>query len=77
MQALGLQRFHLVVHDIGGPVGFEMAAQVPERIASLTILNTLIEADKFKKPWSMRPFATPGLDRMWICCSETTTPGRS
>lgn len=54
------------MHDIGGPVGFEMAAQIPERVASLTILNTLIEADKFKKPWSMRPFEMPGLDRMWI-----------
>lgn len=65
VQALGLQRFHLVVHDIGGPVGFELAAQVPERVASLTILNTLIEVDKFKKPWSMRPLET-GLDRMWL-----------
>jgi haloalkane dehalogenase len=66
VQALGLQRFHLVVHDIGGPVGFEMAAQIPERVASLTILNTLIEVDKFKKPWSMRPLAAPGLDRLWL-----------
>jgi len=66
VQKLGLERFHLVVHDIGGPVGFEMAAQLPERVASLTILNTLIEADKFKKPWSMAPFAVPGLDRMWL-----------
>ena len=66
VQELGLERFHLVVHDIGGPVGFEMAAQIPERVASLTILNTLIEVDRFKKPWSMRPLGVPGLDRMWL-----------
>jgi pimeloyl-ACP methyl ester carboxylesterase len=66
VQELGLERFHLVVHDIGGPVGFEIAAQLPERVASLTILNTLIEADTFHKPWSMAPFAVPGLNRMWL-----------
>ena len=66
VRELGLERFHLVVHDIGGPVGFEVAAQAPERVASLTILNTLIEVDRFKKPWSMRPFEVAGLDRMWL-----------
>ena len=66
VQELGLERFHLVVHDIGGPVGFEMAAQIPECVASLTILNTMIEVDRFKKPWSMRPFEVPGLDRIWL-----------
>ena len=61
VDALGLDRFHLVVHDIGGPVGFELAAAMPERIASLTILNTLIEVDRFKRPWSMEPFARRGV----------------
>ncbi len=41
--ALELDRFHLVVHDIGGPVGFELAAALPERVLSLTILNTIID----------------------------------
>jgi pimeloyl-ACP methyl ester carboxylesterase len=26
VESLGLDRFHLVVHDVGGPVGFEVAA---------------------------------------------------
>jgi pimeloyl-ACP methyl ester carboxylesterase len=30
VDALGLERFHLVVHDIGGPVGLELAAALPE-----------------------------------------------
>ena len=45
VDALGLGRFHLVVHDIGGPVGFELAAAMPRRVASLTVLNTLVEVD--------------------------------
>jgi pimeloyl-ACP methyl ester carboxylesterase len=50
VDALGLDRFHLVVHDIGGPVGFELAAAMPDRVRTLTILNTLIEVDTFKRP---------------------------
>jgi pimeloyl-ACP methyl ester carboxylesterase len=34
VDALGLDRFHLVVHDIGGPVGFELAAAMPGRVVS-------------------------------------------
>lgn len=71
MKALELERFHLVVHDIGGPVGFEVAAALPERIASLTILNTLIEVEKFRKPWTMRPFEKPGLNRVWLSSMKT------
>ena len=59
VDVLQLDRFHLVVHDIGGPVGFELAAALPERIASLTVLNTLVDVDGFRRPWSMEPFATP------------------
>jgi len=69
---LGLGRFHLVVHDIGGPVGFEMAAVVPERVASLTILNTLVEVDTFKRPWSMEPFAKRGVGELYL--SALTKP---
>src|SRR5436190_24065489 len=51
VDALGLDRFHLVVHDIGGPVGFELAAALPDRVASITVLNTLVKVDGFKRPW--------------------------
>ena len=36
VDVLGLDRFHLVVHDAGGPVGFELAAAIPDRVRSLT-----------------------------------------
>ncbi len=48
---LALDRFHLVVHDIGGPVGFEVAAALPERIGSITVLNAPVEVDAFRRPW--------------------------
>ncbi|MEO6859406.1 MAG: alpha/beta fold hydrolase [Solirubrobacteraceae bacterium] len=63
---LGLNRFHLVVHDIGGPVGFELAAARRDRIASLTILNTMIAVDTFKRPWAMQPFARRRIGEMYL-----------
>ena len=66
VDALGLDTFHLVVHDIGGPVGFELAATWPERVRSITLLNTLIEVDGFKRPWMMEPFARSGIGELWI-----------
>ncbi|MGB1584086.1 MAG: alpha/beta fold hydrolase, partial [Solirubrobacterales bacterium] len=70
---LGLDRFHLVVHDIGGPVGFEIAARFPERVSSMTILNTLIAVDGFVKPWVMRPFGIRGLGEAWLASMNGLT----
>jgi haloalkane dehalogenase len=56
---LGLGRFHLVVHDYGGPVGFELCARIPERIGSLTILNTLVDVERFRRPWALELLAHP------------------
>ena len=63
---LGLGEFHLVVHDIGGPVGFELAAAVPGRVASLTMLNTTVDVTDFKSPWTMEPFRHRGLGELWM-----------
>jgi len=66
IDALDLDRFHLVVHDIGGPVGFEVAAAAPGRILSLTLLNTVVAVDTFRRPWPMEPFAHRGLGEAWL-----------
>ncbi len=58
VKALRLKKFHLVVHDVGGPVGFALAARHANRVMSLTILNTWIDVVNFKKPLVMRPFNT-------------------
>jgi len=65
VDTLNLDRFHLVVHDIGGPVGFELAAARPGRIASLTILNTVVDVIGWTPPWTMRPFRWPLIGELW------------
>ena len=66
IDALALDRVHLVVHDVGGPVGFEIAAAAPERIRSLTVLNTMVRVDEFKRPWVMEPFAHRVAGEAWL-----------
>ncbi|WP_162054917.1 alpha/beta fold hydrolase [Pontibacter pamirensis] len=58
-EELGLDKYHLVVHDIGGPIGFALAAENKEKILSLTILNTWVDVVNFEKPLPMRPFEKP------------------
>ena len=68
------ERFHLVVHDWGGPIALEAMTRQPERLLSLTILNTgawvppfipariaLCRWGSFGKwlTWSMNGFAWP------------------
>ncbi len=40
VEHLELDGVHLVVHDWGGPIGLGMAEKCPDKIRSLTILNT-------------------------------------
>jgi len=37
---LGLERFTLVVHDFGGPIGLPLAVDQPSRVARVIIMNT-------------------------------------
>ena len=39
-QQLGLNRYHLVVHDFGGPIGLPIALADPRRLLSLTIVQS-------------------------------------
>jgi pimeloyl-ACP methyl ester carboxylesterase len=66
IDALGIERCHLVVHDIGGPIGFEWAIGNPDRVLSLTALNTLVDVAHFHRPWSMHPFSIRGLGEVWL-----------
>jgi haloalkane dehalogenase len=63
VDALALDRFHLVVHDAGGPVGFELAATIPERIRSLTLLNTVVDMDNV--PFPMEVYARFATGDRW------------
>jgi len=66
IDALGLDRYHVIVHDIGGPAGLEVVAAAPERVLSLTILNSPVCVSTFVKPWVMRPFEKPVLGELWL-----------
>lgn len=63
LEALGLPRVHLVVHDVGGPYGLSFAAQHPEKLASLTIFNTGFTPEQ---PWHFwaRVWRTPVLGEL-------------
>src|SRR3979490_1250012 len=69
--AAGITNFHLVVHDIGGPIGFDIIRRVPSRIKSLTVLNTLVDVSQFRRPWVMEPFAWPVIGRLWLQSART------
>ena len=71
IDAAGIRNFHLVVHDIGGPIGFDVIRRVPDRIKSLTVLNTLVNASQFRRPWVMEPFAWPVVGRLWLQSART------
>ncbi len=43
--ALGVERIHLVAHDVGGMYGLAFAALHPGSVASLTIFNTVFSPD--------------------------------
>lgn len=65
---VGHAPIHLVLHDVGGFYGLPFAAEFPERIASLTILNTLFWPDyrwhRFGKAWRI-----PLLGELVMLCS--------
>ena len=66
IDALELDRCHLVVHDIGGPIGCEWAVRNPERVLSLTILNSMLDPATFHRPWTMHPFSIRGIGELWL-----------
>ncbi len=50
IDALGIERAHLVCHDVGGPFTIGYAVRNQDRVASLTILNTIIFLKDFHIP---------------------------
>jgi haloalkane dehalogenase len=66
LDTLGIERCHLVVHDIGGPIGCEWAIRNPDRVQSLTALNTFVDVADFRRPWSMHPFSIRVVGEIWL-----------
>jgi haloalkane dehalogenase len=66
IDALGIDRCHLVLHDIGGPIGLEWGLRNRERIRSLTVLDTLIDVAHFRRVWTMDLARPPLLGPLWV-----------
>ena len=72
LNALGIERAHLVLHDFGGPWGLEWAASEPERVASVTLIDTGVLLD-YRWHWLARLWRTRGLGEGFM--ATTTRPG--
>ncbi len=59
VETLGLEKVHLVVHDIGGPIAMEWAINHPQCIQSITIMNTFMNLPVFNKPFPMWLYCVP------------------
>jgi haloalkane dehalogenase len=66
IDALDIERCHLVVHDIAGPIGCEWAVRNPDRTLSLTALNTMLDVAVFRPTWSMWPFTVPVMGELFL-----------
>lgn len=66
IDALGIERCHLVLHDIGGPIGLEWALRNRDRVRTLTVLDTLIDVAHFRRVWSMDLAAPQVLGPIWV-----------
>jgi haloalkane dehalogenase len=66
IDALDIDRCHLVLHDIGGPVALEWALRNRDRVRSLTVLDTLIDVGGFRRVWTMNLARPPLLGPLWV-----------
>jgi pimeloyl-ACP methyl ester carboxylesterase len=66
IDGLGIEQCHLVLHDIGGPIGLEWALRNQERVISLTVLDTLLDVAHFRRVWSMDLARPPLLGSLWV-----------
>jgi haloalkane dehalogenase len=66
IDALGIEHCHLVLHDIGGPIGLEWALHNRDRVKTLTVLDTLIDVAHFRRVWSMNLAAPPLIGPVWV-----------
>jgi pimeloyl-ACP methyl ester carboxylesterase len=68
LDALGVMRAHLVLHDFGGPWGLQWAAGHPQRHASTTLINTGV---LLREKWHAlaRVWRTPGLGELFFLAS--------
>lgn len=55
MRALGFDKYAVVGHDLGGGVGYALAAQFPDRVTRFAFLDMLLPGFGFEEAWVPRP----------------------
>lgn len=60
LEALGITRARLILHDFGGPIGLNWAAANTDRVAGVVLINTGLLLD-YKWHRKARIWQTPGL----------------
>src|SRR5687768_215543 len=65
LEALGIRRAHLVLHDFGGPWGLTWAADHPDRVAGLTLVNIGVLRE-YRWHWLARIWRTSGLGEAFV-----------
>jgi haloalkane dehalogenase len=55
---LRIERYSLVAHDWGGPIGAACAAQHPEQVHRWALINTTVRPT-YRPPWYWKPFTAP------------------
>lgn len=73
LDELKVDEVHLLIHDIGAPVGLSMADEDSKRIKSITVLNAMLDVAHFIKPLPMRPFEKPVLGEGALAILTPTT----
>lgn len=66
---LGITRVHLVVHDFGGPWGLRWAADHPDRVASVVLVN-IGYTPGYRWHWLARVWQTPVLGELFMATSS-------
>ncbi|MDQ3192752.1 MAG: alpha/beta hydrolase [Bacteroidota bacterium] len=56
LDKLNLEKVHLLLHDIGTPIGLALTARNNDNVKSITILNSMLNVAEFKKPFPMQFF---------------------
>ena len=69
LEALGVRRAHLVLHDFGVGWGLSWAVANPDRVASLTLVNIGVLPD-YRWHWAARAWRTPWLGEAFMATTN-------
>lgn len=73
LDKLQVKNFHLLIHDIGAPVGLALAYHRSRAVKSITVLNSMLDIKNFTKPLPMRPFESPALGELELATLTRAT----